>query len=264
MTLRISAGGMAAVIAALMTATVVLAQDQGAPAAQGSDRWHEPEERISMGEIFFMQRHPTTHKMEWFGSMIIWSLIGLSAVSVGLMGARAWESREELIVPKTLVGRADALLKDGRVSEFMDFLRVDASDLAALLTLALSRKGSSEEETTAAIEEAADSRVARRLRRLEPLNIIGNVAPMIGLFGTVYGMILVFRAIVAAGGTPDPTNLASGIGTKLVGTFWGLIVAIPALAAYAFLRNRVEGLSAAALDEAKRLVRYVNPAEAKR
>ncbi|MBL8745866.1 MAG: MotA/TolQ/ExbB proton channel family protein [Phycisphaerae bacterium] len=216
--------------------------------------------KTSMGEIFFMQRHPTTHQMEWFGSMIIWSLITLSAASVGLMGARLWENRSEMILPQPLLGRAQSLLKDGRVSEFLDFLRLDRSDFASLLTLGLSRRGQPIETVQAAMEDASDAMVARRMRRLEPLNIIGNVAPMIGLFGTVYGMILVFRAIVAAGGTPDPTNLAAGIGTKLVGTFWGLIVAIPALSAYAFLRNRVEGSSAEALVQAKRLLDEASPA----
>lgn len=216
-------------------------------------------ERTSMGEIFFMQRHPTTHQMEWFGSLIIWSLISLSAASVALMGARLWENRGEMILPDSLVSRADGLLKDGRVGEFMDFLRLDRSDFAALLNVGLAKRDQGAEAMTSAMEDASDGVSARRLRRLEPLNIIGNVAPMIGLFGTVYGMILVFRAIVAAGGTPDPTNLAAGIGTKLVGTFWGLIVAIPALSAYASLRNRVEGLSAEALTQAKRIMTRMKP-----
>jgi biopolymer transport protein ExbB len=204
-----------------------------------------------MGEIFFMQRHPATHRIEWFGSVIIWSLIGLSAVSVGLMGMHLRDQRKEAIVPEELVRRAETLLKDGRAAELADFVRADGSDFARLLEMGLAR--GSGDAAEAAMEEASAARAARRLRRLEALNIIGNVAPMIGLFATVYGMILVFRAIVAAGGTPDPSSLAAGIGTKLVGTFWGLVVAIPALSAYAFLRNRIEGFAAEALDEAKRL-----------
>jgi len=89
---------------------------------------------------------------------------------------------------------------------------------------------------------------------IEPLNIIGNVAPMIGLFGTVYGMILAFREIVVAGGSPDPVELAAGIGTALTTTFWGLVVAIPALAGYALLRTRLDGLTAEAARSAEELV----------
>ena len=83
-------------------------------------------------------------------------------------------------------------------------------------------------------------------RSIEPLNVLGQVAPMIGLFGTVYGMIVAFQSIVASGGSADPVALAGGIGTALVTTFWGLLVAIPALAAYAFIRNRVDAISSEA------------------
>lgn len=208
-----------------------------------------------MSEIFFMQRHPTTHRMEWVGSLIIWSLIGLSATSVALMAARFYEHRRVRIAPQELIRRGRSMMKDGRVAELEGFLRVDESDLSHLIRTALEQRHAGSEQAAAAIDEQSDVLLTRRLRGLEPLNIIGNIGPMIGLFGTVYGMILVFRAIVAAGGSPDPTNLAAGIGTKLVGTFWGLIVAIPALAAYAFLRNRVETLAALAADEAKAMIR---------
>lgn len=210
--------------------------------------------RVAMGEIFFLQRHPATRGVEWIGTAIIWSLVGLSAVSVSLIGARLYENRREQIMPPELVGRGEALLRDGRLSEFNDFVRQDNSDFSRAFAVGLARQQAGEEAVNLAIDEFAQATSARRLRRLEPLNIIGNVGPMIGLFATVYGMILVFRAIVAAGGTPDPSNLAAGIGTKLVGTFWGLVVAIPALSAYALLRNRVEGFTADAADAAKRLL----------
>jgi biopolymer transport protein ExbB len=97
-----------------------------------------------------------------------------------------------------------------------------------------------------AAETEADELLAARLRGLERLNILGQVAPMIGLFGTVYGMIVAFQTIAATGGTADPVLLAGGIGTALVTTFWGLLVAIPATSAYAMIRNG----AIAATDEA--------------
>jgi biopolymer transport protein ExbB len=210
--------------------------------------------RVAMGEIFFMQRHPSTKRVEWIGSAIIWGLIILSGTSVAIMGARVWDNRRGGMVPDDLIARGDSLLKDGRLDEFLGFVRNDESDFARAFEAGLSRRGAGEEAVAIAVEEVTNTASAKRLRRIEALNIIGNVGPMIGLFGTVYGMILVFRAIVAAGGAPDPSNLAAGIGTKLVGTFWGLIVAIPALSAYALLRNRIEGFSAEAAEHAKRLV----------
>jgi len=82
---------------------------------------------------------------------------------------------------------------------------------------------------------------------------------MIGLFGTVYGMIIAFGAIVAAGGSADPVALAGGIGTALTTTFWGLVVAIPALAGYAVLRNRIDELTIEATIEAERVLQLFRP-----
>jgi biopolymer transport protein ExbB len=111
-----------------------------------------------------------------------------------------------------------------------------------------------------ALEQAADAESTRRLRRIEPLHVLGNVAPMVGLFGTVYGMILAFQTIVAAGGTPSPKMLAAGIGTALTTTFWGLVVAIPALSGYALLRNKIDALTAEADAAVEEIIAHFRPA----
>ena len=111
-----------------------------------------------------------------------------------------------------------------------------------------------------ALEGAAEAEAARMLRPIEILNVLGNIAPMVGLFGTVYGMIVAFQSLVDAGGSPDPVELAAGISTALVTTFWGLIVAIPALAGYALIRNKVDALTAEGLLEAEQIIRPFKPA----
>ncbi len=78
--------------------------------------------------------------------------------------------------------------------------------------------------------------------RLSYLALIGTISPMIGLFGTVHGMIDSFSYIAIAGGSPDPNILAEGISTALVTTLIGLAIAIPAIAAYNILRNRIQRL----------------------
>ena len=116
-----------------------------------------------------------------------------------------------------------------------------------------------------ASEQAADELLTARLRKLEPLNILGQVAPMIGLFGTVYGMIVAFQTVASSGGAADPVLLAGGIGTALVTTFWGLLIAIPALSAYAVVRNgtiAVSDESIAAVDEMVSLFRPKNASPA--
>ena len=82
---------------------------------------------------------------------------------------------------------------------------------------------------------------------------------MIGLFGTVYGMILAFQAIVVTGGDADPIMLAGGISTALTTTFWGLVVAIPALAGYAIIRNRIDQFTTEATSRAEELLSHFRP-----
>ena len=91
------------------------------------------------------------------------------------------------------------------------------------------------------------------------MNLIGNIGPMLGLLGTVWGMITVFFEIVAAGGMPDVGMLAEGIGTALVTTLLGLSVAIPALAVYAIMRNRIDGVTAEAMVAAQEMIGVFRP-----
>lgn len=212
--------------------------------------------RVSLAEVFFIQRHPATRKVEWLGSAIIWLLLVLSGVSMALMAAFAWDSREDAIAPPELLGRGRGLMRENRSDEALELARAHPSFLAEVLIAALAESDSGRSAMARAAAQASEERAVHRLRRLEPLNIIGNVAPMIGLFGTVYGMILAFREIVAAGGAPDPVGLAAGIGTALVTTFWGLIVAIPALAVYAVLRNRLDELTTLASRHAEDMINH--------
>lgn len=102
--------------------------------------------------------------------------------------------------------------------------------------------------------ESLEEQALRFLRRIEWLNLIGNVSPMVGLFGTVFGMIELFNDIVMAGGQPQPAHLAGGISVALVTTFWGLLIAIPALAMHGVFRNRIETLISAATTETENIL----------
>lgn len=105
--------------------------------------------------------------------------------------------------------------------------------------------------------ESLEEKTLELMRRVEWLNIVGNVSPMIGLFGTVYGMIKTFNTIVVTGGQPQADQLAGGISIALVTTFWGLLIAIPSLAVYGFFRNRVESLASEAAIEAETLLQHL-------
>ena len=104
------------------------------------------------------------------------------------------------------------------------------------------------------VAESLQEQTLELLRKIDALSIIGNVAPMIGLFGTVFGMIKAFNGIVEAGGQPRPDQLAGGISLALVTTFWGLLIAIPALAIHGVFRNKIEAIASEAALECENVL----------
>ncbi len=241
-------------------AMLVLCASLGAAPAGGSLENLPPGSTITpLAEVFFIQRHPVTRHIEWLGSSIVWVLMALSVVSLGLMGARAWESRAVAELPPTLEHEIRRALGARQVDQALQAAGADRSILGAVFRAALSHAAHGHAAMIRAAQAAADEAALQRMRRIEPLNVIGTVAPMIGLFGTVYGIILAFREIVASGGTPDPVSLAAGIGTALTTTFWGLVVAIPALAGYGMLRTTIDGRAARAWQLAEDLLDQFRP-----
>ena len=108
--------------------------------------------------------------------------------------------------------------------------------------------------------ESLQEQAMALMRRIEWVNLIGNISPMVGLFGTVFGMIKLFNAIVTAGGQPQPAQLADGISVALVTTFWGLFIAIPALAIHWLFRNRIETLLSDATAQAENVMTEIGHA----
>jgi biopolymer transport protein ExbB len=96
------------------------------------------------------------------------------------------------------------------------------------------------------MEDATAEQAARLFRRIEYLSVIGNIAPMVGLLGTVTGMLLAFKQVADTEGSAGAAQLAGGIYQALVTTVTGLIIAIPALGAFALFRSRVDQLVAEA------------------
>ncbi len=105
-------------------------------------------------------------------------------------------------------------------------------------------------EVEKAVEEALAEQSARLMRRIEYLSVIGNIAPMVGLLGTVTGMIIAFQQVAVSAGAAGAGDLAEGIYQALVTTVAGLIIAIPSLGAFAICRNRVDELMAEATQRA--------------
>jgi len=207
----------------------------------------------SFASAFFVSRN-ADGSLERLGSGVIWLLLAMSIVSMGLIGAMAMANRRKTILPETLTSDLRDRIERGDYKEAIEIAKGSDSFLGRVLSAAMAAAPRGASAMTKVMHQHAQELTTRRFRRVELLNVLGQISPMIGLFGTVYGMILAFQAIVASGGTADPVMLAGGIGTALTTTFWGLVVAIPALAGFAVLRNRIDELTVEATIQAEELL----------
>jgi len=180
------------------------------------------------------------------GGWITWFiLIPLSVISLAMMLHYLLTIRRATLTPGRLGRALVNAARQGQRGAIAEITREDESLLGIAAFAAVSQLDRGPDAARAAVDEAVDERVTRLLRRIEFLNVIGNVSPMIGLFGTVVGMIQAFNRIFAAGGgMPQPGALAGDIAVALVTTFWGLLIAIPAMTAFAVFRNRVDAYAA--------------------
>ena len=187
---------------------------------------------------------------------IIWAI---SIVTVALIVKYAIAIRRTTILPPLVYEEIQGLFEEKQYRDAIDRTAEDPSFTCYVIHAALSEAGHGYGAMERAMEEASEERTTNMLRGLEWLNLIGNIGPMLGLLGTVWGMINVFFDIVAAGGMPKPADLAGGIGVALVTTLLGLSVAIPALSAYAILRNRVDALTSEAMVASQDLISGFRP-----
>lgn len=175
-------------------------------------------------------------------------LVAGSIAGVALLVQCILEIRKDNLLPDSELERLDTLTASKSRSELVSYLRTRTSFPALVLKSMLSAEDSAGQAqlSSAAAREAAqleaDAQCARWLRRIEPLATIGNLAPLVGLAGTVWGMILAFTTIGAEGGAAGPAQLSLGISKALFHTLLGLCLAVPALVAYSVLRARVDRL----------------------
>ncbi|HET6429796.1 MAG TPA: MotA/TolQ/ExbB proton channel family protein [Phycisphaerae bacterium] len=198
----------------------------------------------------------------WFvagGGAIGWLLILINFASWALIIEHFVTIRRANILPMPVQGQIDQMVEAGNFREVIEFTGAEPSMLSHMVHQSLTEAAHGYPAMERAMEEAGEERTGKLLRKIELLNVIGNVAPMLGLLGTVYGMILAFSKIVAEGDMPKPGVLAEGIGIALVTTFWGLVVAIPALAVYALIRNRIDGVSGEAMVAAQGVIATFRP-----
>ena len=168
----------------------------------------------------------------------------LSVAAVALAIEHVMTIRESVLMPPNLGEQVRQLLADGKLASAQQRCRAAPSFLGFVLQAGLAETDGGWSAVEKAVEDATADQSARLFRKIEYLSVIGNIAPMLGLLGTVIGMIFAFREVADTQGAARAADLAEGIYLALVTTVEGLIVAIPSLAAFAVFRNRVDQLVA--------------------
>lgn len=178
------------------------------------------------------------------GAVILVVLLSLSFLAAYLVFDQVMTLRRGEVLPEGLGETVRQALLTGRLPEADAACRREPSVLSVVLLSGLSEIEYGWHEVEKSVEDAMAEQSARMMRRIEYLSVIGNIAPMVGLLGTVTGMIFAFQQVAATRGAAGAGDLAEGIYQALVTTVGGLVVAIPSLAAYAVSRNRVDTLIA--------------------
>jgi biopolymer transport protein ExbB len=190
---------------------------------------------------------PQQSYLEWVIDAMGWkytiAFLALSFALVALFVMNVLAARRENVVPAALVESFEQQLNAKQYQEAYELAKADDSFLGHILSAGLSRVSGGYSEAIEAMQEVGEEENLRLEQRLGYLALIGTISPMIGLLGTVEGMVESFMVIATtATGAPDPQELAKGISKALFTTLVGLYLAIPALMAYHILRNRVTRL----------------------
>lgn len=198
------------------------------------------------------------------GGVVMWPLLALSALAVGIILERFWTLRRKTVLPPGLTGEVITLVRGRRIeSSHIDALR-QHSPLGKVLATALAERHRQHEKLVARVEDTGREVVHGLNRWLNTLGTIAIIGPMMGLLGTVIGMIRMFLVITDVG-VGDANRLAGGIGEALMATAFGLVVAIPAYIFHRYFRGVTQEFALEMARDASQVVDALDvPAAAER
>jgi biopolymer transport protein ExbB len=170
----------------------------------------------------------------------IWPLILCSVVALAIIVERTWSLRYNVVMPRNLLAQVVQEYRQNGVTPQMLTRLTDHSPLGAILAAGLRNVRSTPAVMKETIEEAGRATALELDRFLTSLGTISAIAPLLGLFGTVIGMIEIFGSQTPQGG--NPLVLAHGISIALYNTAFGLVVAVPSMIFYRYFRAKVDAL----------------------
>ncbi len=221
--------------------------------AQGTDDSSASAEGSKAGEASFLD-------LMWRRAGVIEIVIGgMSFYLIALVVWMTVQYRKSVAVPDALVREVGELLGQKHYTEAYQRLAMSTSFFAQVLSAGVRKLPTGQASAIRAMEMANDDATMEMEHRTTYLATVGTLGPMIGLVGTVYGMILSFRVIATSGSSPQASQLATGISTALFATLEGIAISIPAIYFYGLFRNRVARLSLEVSMAAESLLEQFSP-----
>ena len=188
----------------------------------------------------------------------IWPLIIASIIALGIIVERGWSLQRGKVVPRALLTEVAQEVKQKGVTQDLLNRLSQGSLLARLFAVGLKNVRSTRDVMKESLEEAGRVAAHDLERFLTTLGTIASLGPIMGLFGTVVGMIEIFGSQGGSAVNANPAQLAHGISVALYNTAFGLIVAIPSMIFYRHYRSKVDGLVVEMEMQAVKLVEIVH------
>jgi len=186
----------------------------------------------------------------------IWPLLLCSVIALAIIGERLWSLRQNVVLPKNLLMHTVQAYRQNGVTPQMLSQLASSAPLGQILSAGLRNEKHSPDVMKESIEEAAHVVAIDLERFLTSLGTIAAIAPLLGLFGTVIGMIEIFGSQTPSG--TNPLVLAHGISIALYNTAFGLVVAVPSMVFYRYFRSKVDALLVEMQMQAVKLVEIVH------
>lgn len=189
---------------------------------------------------------PSENFLVWFVGALGWTysiaflLISFTFVAVLVMNLLS--ARRDAVCPRHLADAFDAHLNEKRFQEAFDLAKADDSMLGQMLAAGMAKLQQGYDKALEAMAQVGEEENMKLEHRLSYIGLVGSISPMVGLLGTVHGMVDSFMVIARSTATPKPSVLAQGVSKALITTLVGLVLAIPAIIALALLKNRMSKL----------------------
>jgi len=191
------------------------------------------------------------------GGPILWVILLLAVPVIAILVERLWYFRKIAADEDKLMARVKSAVEKSHWEEGLAICDTVEAPLGGLIRSAIENRALNEEGLKEAVRDAAILELPQIERGIGAINVIGNISPLMGLFGTVSGIINSFNILGQFGAVSDPSVLAKGISEALLTTAAGIIIAVPAMIVYAWLSGRANTVIGKLEGQGNDLVRLV-------